>query len=929
MDGYSVKDAAVVLGIPERRVWELLARGVLAGAPEGPDGMIVYLQPRGGPVSMAPSQAAAGAASEASGARTNGNGGSHELSPFRELLTEFRNLTERYGQALLALGEARGEVAALRGRVDLLEARMDLRLPSTPATSTVAWEMSDFAAEEAPARSASGADAAVVEEAASPESGAAVAGEDEPAAEPMIDLVEEAIVEELPAEEELIPEPAVEQIDGSEALVAIETAAVEPAIVEVPMDEATPEAETPEAVAAEVGAAEPEPEIVPAVEPEPMAAATPAEPEEAAEEPPEAPRRRARGGRTATAAFAAALARADDPTIAELPGAEETAAALAALQRDIDASHAVTQPDIEPVPAESSDAADEPDAIAETESVAEPAVIEETAAVAAIEETPAPAELPAEAEVPEPPVPSYYSTDVVDPDWFADGDFSWLEAAQAEAVRIEAERSQAPDASPESAAGVLEASADEEPPAAEGEPHEAVPDEPVAQAEAPEPIPERMRTPITPSDAPRGTLDDASGDLRAVPMEMRDEATGVVADVAFGEHPDTDATAPDVAHDRFEPSVESQAMAEEEARSAIQDAFEEAPGGREEESPFAEGTAVAVATAVAEPETELEAEPDVAEDHASNLADEAPAMADEPEAGAIQQAFEPPEQSAGERVRAEYQPDHEAEVETEAIQEAFEEPMPAPEWSAAEPEAAFADEPPRTIDDAPPASHGTPRTTAAAVATFHGPEEFIAPSAPATPPAPAPMNADPAPSTGTQSAPTPGEEPLMWLGEEFEEADLEVAAQGWRSPGAAPAAQAEPTPVLELSDAELAQLAEDEGWDADEVEAIKRLLGRPSDAPPPEMIPPAAPVRDAVPQGSPPSSAQSDQPSGGSPAPPATAASQPSFADTSETPQSWSPPPPDSAAGTETDETIDPNWLQGRSSAAADAYRRLRKLFPN
>ncbi|HKO34072.1 MAG TPA: hypothetical protein VJY85_10035 [Candidatus Limnocylindria bacterium] len=148
MDGYSVKDAAVVLGIPERRVWELLARGVLAGAPEGPDGMIVYLQPRGGAASVPTSQGSAGPASESSGARTNGNGGSHELSPFRELLTEFRNLTERYGQALLALGEARGEVAALRGRVELLEARMDLRLPSTPATPTVAWAMPEFSVEE-------------------------------------------------------------------------------------------------------------------------------------------------------------------------------------------------------------------------------------------------------------------------------------------------------------------------------------------------------------------------------------------------------------------------------------------------------------------------------------------------------------------------------------------------------------------------------------------------------------------------------------------------------------------------------------------------------------------------------------------------------------------------------------------------------------
>ena len=29
MDGYSVNEAAAVLGIPEGRVWELLARGVL------------------------------------------------------------------------------------------------------------------------------------------------------------------------------------------------------------------------------------------------------------------------------------------------------------------------------------------------------------------------------------------------------------------------------------------------------------------------------------------------------------------------------------------------------------------------------------------------------------------------------------------------------------------------------------------------------------------------------------------------------------------------------------------------------------------------------------------------------------------------------------------------------------------------------------
>ncbi|HEX2843767.1 MAG TPA: hypothetical protein VHP64_00820, partial [Candidatus Limnocylindria bacterium] len=120
MEGYSVTEAASILGVPTERVWELLARGVLSGAPEGDTGMRVYLQPRPAP---APPAAEAG--------RPNGDSNQaeqRELSPFRELLTEFRNLTERYGQALLALGEARGEVASLRSRVDLLEARMDLRL---------------------------------------------------------------------------------------------------------------------------------------------------------------------------------------------------------------------------------------------------------------------------------------------------------------------------------------------------------------------------------------------------------------------------------------------------------------------------------------------------------------------------------------------------------------------------------------------------------------------------------------------------------------------------------------------------------------------------------------------------------------------------------------------------------------------------------
>ena len=49
MEGYSVTEAASVLGVPTERVWELLARGVLSGVPDGETGMRVFLQPRPAP----------------------------------------------------------------------------------------------------------------------------------------------------------------------------------------------------------------------------------------------------------------------------------------------------------------------------------------------------------------------------------------------------------------------------------------------------------------------------------------------------------------------------------------------------------------------------------------------------------------------------------------------------------------------------------------------------------------------------------------------------------------------------------------------------------------------------------------------------------------------------------------------------------------
>ena len=254
MDGYSVKEAATVLGVPKRRVWELIARGVLSGAPEGDGGMRVFLQPR--PARPSPLSAAA----RDDPPRTNGNGGhveSGEGSPFREILTEFRSLTERYGQALLALGEARGEVAALRSRVELLEARLDLRLPGPRTSSTVAWEMPEYM----------------------------------PPAPPAPDVPD-------------APEAADAQVAED-----LEVSAVD-AAEEFAEHEAT------------TGAAAPTPYVR---APSPIHAPDEAPPEK------DASRRRRLRSHSAIAGIAEALERAQDPTLADLPGAREAAEALAAL----------------------------------------------------------------------------------------------------------------------------------------------------------------------------------------------------------------------------------------------------------------------------------------------------------------------------------------------------------------------------------------------------------------------------------------------------------------------------------------------------------------------------------------------------------------------------------------------------------------------
>jgi hypothetical protein len=276
MDGYSVTEAASVLGVPTERVWELLARGVLAGVPEGEAGMRVYLQPRPAPVPVAPVDDPVVASS---------NGPERELSPFRELLTEFRNLTERYGQALLALGEARGEVASLRSRVDLLEARIDLRLPMGPP-SVAPWPAQPLAGgppssvespvehedEEAHrprrrgARRATESFAQALARAEDPSPADLPGGPDAGHAEPAEDAERSLPLDVLPAEQ---------------VLVADEAEAPEPVVAEAPVEASEPPTEEAVAVGQEpepVEVTEAGPDAVPSEDARPWTEAIAPEP---------------------------------------------------------------------------------------------------------------------------------------------------------------------------------------------------------------------------------------------------------------------------------------------------------------------------------------------------------------------------------------------------------------------------------------------------------------------------------------------------------------------------------------------------------------------------------------------------------------------------------------------------------------------------
>ena len=601
-------------------------------------------------------------------------------------------------------------------------------------------------------------------------------------------------------------------------------------------------------------------------------------------------RRKIKGGRTALVGIAEALARAEDPTLAELPGADEAIQALAALQREIDARREAAPPIEAPVEAAVTDApaAEAPAAEAsapETLAAEEPSRPEATEAPEEL--AVASAQVADDmADIEQPDEPELYAT-------------VSMSAVSVPATSLVADEDEPADLidEPEPTSEVMDVSFEavgevEEPEQAAPEPpHElvAAPDSPystevvepdwfadgdftwleAAQAEATQQAPAPARRPspsLSPSLHRRGSRQRSQPSHLASPSltrrwrwlsqwsrtnrqspSPRSSTTPTRSRSrrlrTGSSQPPTTSGVPRRRHARpsrtrsrsrkcampaSAATATFEAPAEEHATATI-----EAPAGEAPSEPSYEESAPEAIQAAFD-EVETDAAP------ADTAAVEAPA---EEAPASTEPSFEEPAR--------------------EAIQEAFSDPV---------------------MLDAPAAEAVTPEGGAHQQEDQPQVDEAGALGGDATPPSHAESESPDAPATSPPTGPA-GEEELMRLGDEFEEASLEIATQNWRSADAA-RSPAEQT-VLELSDAELSQLAEDEGWDTAEVEAIRSLLGR------------AAPA---------PARAQPDLPE--PPVMPANAAEP-------------RPAPRHSMSS-----MSDPQWLQGRRGPAATAYRRLRRLFP-
>ena len=182
----------------------------------------------------------------------------------------------------------------------------------------------------------------------------------------------------------------------------------------------------------------------------------------------------------------------------------------------------------------------------------------------------------------------------------------------------------------------------------------------------------------------------------------------------------------------------------------------------------------------------------------------------------------------------------------------------------------------------------------------------------------------------------------MWLGADpnadplppVEPLQQRAAAVPWPAVDAPPPPMQGARPPLAMTEDELSRLAQDEGWDENEVAAIRAMITPiptgPVDLPGAAELHEAMAALEAVPVRSDPAynvsrrqwakpAAEDQQPMRhddwafeAEPAPPSAAA----------------PRPPVDLTSTLRRSVTDPNWLRRRQGPAAAAYRRLRRLFP-
>jgi hypothetical protein len=376
---------------------------------------------------------------------------------------------------------------------------------------------------------------------------------------------------------------------------------------------------------------------------------------------PPASKRRVTGGRAAIAGLAEALARAEDPALADLPGAREAAEALAALQREV--GEMAPPPEAEAPEAEAPEA-EAPDAEAEAEAPEAEAEAEapETvtddiqAAFAPPMERLEPAEpeegvpmeaAPAEAPTPEPisepapeapppsaaielptpqifEPPSPYTTEVVEPDWFADGDFAWLDADRVEPqpmpdVGIESEPVGEPEAAADAGRAELDHIAHQDESAAVDALQDAF-DEPL---EAPSPEAPSPEAPFLEAPSPEApSPESARPAATAWPSEDRHSITGAEA-VGFNLFREPSAAAPAPASaspdqeeellwlgDEFEAAELEVAGAGWRSGERLPAAVSPEPAAAPESEPTPEDAAEAVEPEpIAEPEPIVEPEP--------------------------------------------------------------------------------------------------------------------------------------------------------------------------------------------------------------------------------------------------------------------------------------------------------------------------------